>query len=515
MAKNIVGYLRNNQSLPPMNGDHPFCEFDAAVFSLMAYYPLTFVSKSDDSDDSGFPTFRDYCERTLGACGGTSTSTSTQSNQEFTRIWDGYTLNKYTRPEFKPELDLLEHVKENPRYSGVRLEMSHVINSEWDREHGPETCAQFGAVTFVLPYKSEGKEIRVITFRGTNGTLVGWKDDLYFALDNNTIVKDKAVEYISNVIKKFSDSKFVITGHSKGGHLAVYGFYSFISNKLHEGFSFDSLKEMFYSERCGKAVFNFDGPGIKQGEKNTFESEIGARNFVTSERMVVVYAPSSAVVSLLLGVSCQNEARCYVSSDASGFFQHSLRSWSIDSSFAFSRETNSRPFLPEDQDDFSKAISKSVNDFLESNGNTDNQDKLRQSIDAIFLILENGSGRHQELPGKDDLVNCAKKACYQVLNNQPLAEVLREFLDDLIRNLEDSPMTEEMKYIAAIAILVRCLIQSRECLIELRSYFEDPSWTEEEKISMASEVIKGIIPSNFSQTGWYLDVYWGLQSMLG
>lgn len=515
MSDNLVDYLRYGFFLPPMNADHPFCEFDAAVFSLVTYFPLTYVP-----DGSGFAThilLKSYCERTLSACRPTSSSTPPQTDLGHLNEDDAYTLAKCGRPNFYPGLDVLEYIERIPRYANVRLEMPRVTNDVWDRDHGPELRAQFGAVTFVLPYEIEGSKIRVITFRGTNGTLVGWKDDLYLALDNvNTKVKDEAVKYVSDVIGKNLDSKFVITGHSKGGYLAVYSFYRYVSNKLLEGSSYEDLEKQFYRERYKKAVFNFDGPGIKRVEIDKIKSDIGSGRFDGFKGMVVVFAPSSTVASLLLRESCQNETQCYVSSNEYGLWQHSLSTWLINREFDFSSRGKTGPFLPSTQECFSEVITKSISEFLEPySGPAGDQGALKQSIDAIFLILENGTGRHQELPSKEDLLNCFKKLCYRVVDDRSFAAILERFLDVLKTNLENGTMSQSTQKIAAIAalgIVVNELLKSVDVLREINGCFTSDSMSLDQKMERAASIIKrflGRVRSRLEGALWYFDIYLG------
>ena len=75
---------------------------------------------------------------------------------------------------------------------------------------------QFAAITILLPNKTS-----YISFRGTDSSLVGWKEDLNMSFMENVPSQKEAVNYLNNIARKNKD-KLIIGGHSKGGNLAVY-----------------------------------------------------------------------------------------------------------------------------------------------------------------------------------------------------------------------------------------------------------------------------------------------------
>ncbi len=99
---------------------------------------------------------------------------------------------------------------------------------------------QFSAVTFVV---ESGEAI--ITFRGTDDTLVGWQEDFNMAVGNIPGHK-YARRYICDIADSLADRKLYVAGHSKGGNLAVWA-----SAHLYD-VHFDRLIK----------VYDFDGPGF-------------------------------------------------------------------------------------------------------------------------------------------------------------------------------------------------------------------------------------------------------------
>ena len=76
---------------------------------------------------------------------------------------------------------------------------------------------QFAAVTFHIDSKH-----MVVSFRGTDDTLAGWKEDFHMAFMPEIPAQKMAVTYIREVAKQFPRRRLRIGGHSKGGNLAVY-----------------------------------------------------------------------------------------------------------------------------------------------------------------------------------------------------------------------------------------------------------------------------------------------------
>lgn len=104
---------------------------------------------------------------------------------------------------------------------------------------------QFAAVTFLMPHN-----IGFISYRGTDISITGWKEDLYIAYRDTFPGQKDASAYIKTVTKLFK-GKFYVGGHSKGGNLAIYSTLN-MEKKL-----FDRLIN----------VFSYDGPGMKDSIK--------------------------------------------------------------------------------------------------------------------------------------------------------------------------------------------------------------------------------------------------------
>ena len=105
------------------------------------------------------------------------------------------------------------------------------------------TQTQFSAVTFVLP---DGA--RVVSFRGTDSTLIGWKEDFNMGFVCPVPAQTLAVSYLEDIAARAPDAPLYVVGHSKGGNLAVYA----------AAFCREEVQPRI------RTVYNYDGPGFDQ-----------------------------------------------------------------------------------------------------------------------------------------------------------------------------------------------------------------------------------------------------------
>jgi len=138
-----------------------------------------------------------------------------------------------------------------------------------------------------------------VAFRGTDDTIVGWKEDFNMAFSEEVPAQREAVKYI----EEEKEGSLLVGGHSKGGNLAVYA-----SAKAKA-----SVQERIVS------IYNDDGPGFLEG----FLSSPGYERI--SDRIHTV-VPRSSIIGMLL---CRKEAHRVVDSNERGIFQHDPYSWQV------------------------------------------------------------------------------------------------------------------------------------------------------------------------------------------
>lgn len=157
---------------------------------------------------------------------------------------------------------------------------------------------QFAAITVDL-----GDSSVYVAFRGTDDTLVGWKEDLNMGFLEEIPSQEQAVRYLKRIAKQYERKKLRVGGHSKGGNLAVYS----------------AVKAAPEVQERILAVYNNDGPGFLYDLTATPEHQrIGDR--------IRTIVPQSSVVGRLM----KHEQNVQiVHSTYEGLAQHDGFSWEV------------------------------------------------------------------------------------------------------------------------------------------------------------------------------------------
>ena len=208
----------------------------------------------------------------------------------FARIPDGKTVDMGVLvPAAIPEM--LRKMAASRRFGDMRL---HGFADKLDVGRGE----QFAALTI-----ETGDGMLYLSFRGTDDTLAGWKEDLELACMPEVPAQKKAVEYTRVIAKQFPRKKLRLGGHSKGGNLAVYAGV----------FCPETVQRRIVS------IWSNDGPG--------FHTDLldlpGHRRIADRIHSIV---PKSSVVGMLLE---HEEDYTVVDSNQLGFMQHDGFSWQV------------------------------------------------------------------------------------------------------------------------------------------------------------------------------------------
>lgn len=189
------------------------------------------------------------------------------------------------------DIRLLEQTAASPRFHGIRA-YNYVNQIEL------ESQTQFSAISYIL---DDGRHF--IAFRGTDTTLVGWKEDFNMAFICPVPAQLAAVDYLRRTAESTA-ANLILGGHSKGGNLAVYA----------GAFCPEALQERI------ELVYNFDGPGFDQ-------KVLDQPGYDAICPRVRTFVPQSSVVGMLLG---HEEEYTVVHSQESGLPQHNIYTWDVE-----------------------------------------------------------------------------------------------------------------------------------------------------------------------------------------
>lgn len=187
--------------------------------------------------------------------------------------------------------EMLERMAESRRFGGMML---NCFTNRLDVGKGE----QFAALAV-----ETGDGLVYLSFRGTDDTLAGWREDFEMACMPEVPAQKKALEYTETVARQYPRRKLRLGGHSKGGNLAVYAGV-FCPAAI---------------QRRIAAVWSNDGPGF-----HTDLLDLPQHRRIADRIFSIV--PKSSVVGMLLE---HEEDYTVVDSDQLGFAQHDGFSWQV------------------------------------------------------------------------------------------------------------------------------------------------------------------------------------------
>ena len=234
------------------------------------------------------------------------------------------------------DLALLQAAAESDRFGQVGLTF---YRSVFD----PQEEVQFAAVTFLL---DDGTSL--LAFRGTDSTLVGWKEDFNMSFRRSVPAQRLAQEYVQRYAS-FSPAPMHLAGHSKGGNLAVYA----------AAFCKESLQLRI------KKVYSHDSPGFLP---HVLQSPGMSRILPRVEKTL----PQSSVVGLLLE---HQEALKIVKSRSVSVLQHDPFNWTVEDGAFVVLEQFTRD---------ARHLDRTLSAWLQKQDHTQRE----RIVDALFGILE-------------------------------------------------------------------------------------------------------------------------------
>ena len=194
------------------------------------------------------------------------------------------------RCRVKHDMDLLRLAAETTRFGQTRICM-------YRDEFILEQETQFAAMTFLLDDDS-----MFLAFRGTDNSLVGWKEDFNMTFQQTIPAQRLALQYVREVAMEHA-GPMCLGGHSKGGNLAVFA----------------AARSSPMIQKRILEVFNNDGPGFTK-------YLMGDPGYVAMVPKIRTYVPQSSVIGMLLE---HEEPYTVIRSKSVGLLQHDLYTWDV------------------------------------------------------------------------------------------------------------------------------------------------------------------------------------------
>jgi len=312
---NIIDYVLWRGDIPL--SQVPLCAVDALVLSYLSYMP--FDGLAEDAFDEGV-LLGDAAKYMLQ--NGLFSSCMIDSEQD--------------------DCLLLGAIVESERFASMRV--TGYVN------HFDEALEeQFSAVTFVPP---SGPAF--LAFRGTDSTVVGWKEDFNMSFSAEVPAQRAAAAYALRAARAIS-GELILGGHSKGGNLAAYA----------------ALFAGGGVQRRVRCVYNFDGPGFN-------ETIIASPQFQRMDMRIHTYVPQSSLIGILLWHA---EAFIVVKSNASGLFQHNPYTWQV---------MGGRFIIVPERTKESRLAEETIKNWLSS---LSTQERERV-VDGIYSVLSASDGKN-------------------------------------------------------------------------------------------------------------------------
>lgn len=369
--------------------DRPFKELDVLALTELTYLPFGHIVPQGDT--TGIPV------------------RLSDAMELIDRTTDFIVSNQH--------LQLVDELASSKRFKNIKL-LNYVD------EYDPDVQKQFASMTYRLSL-----DTYLVVFRGTDDTLIGWKEDFHMTYMDHVPAQKRAASYLQNVMKEFPKGHFLVAGHSKGGNLATYA-CSYLPDSLFARVD---------------AIYSYDAPGLN---KAIIETEGYQRTSPYIRRFV----PQGSIVGMMLEVP---EPTTIVKSRAfGGFAQHDAFTWEIkDYSFVTVSETS-----PDSQQ-----TDLTLKQWVRETS----AEERKKFFDTFFgIFLDAGITSINDLT---DLKQLAKAK--EILQNaQDLDPTEREMLERLAKQLIDTRFQAWKKWQTVPRILVQmAAFFKRKKAVELSS----------------------------------------------
>ena len=359
---NIIDYIDWRGDLTfkysPMN------EVDAVILSQLAYIDFTGIVSSNFNESISLR----------------QASVLLASSEDFEqRVNFGPLINKEITT-------LLEKASKSKRFCNLKLcGFKSVLDIEQEK--------QFASINFIFEDKTN-----FIVYRGTDQSIIGWKEDFNMSFKMPIPAHIEAVNYFDKACKKLK-GKFRLAGHSKGGNLSIFaGTYCIpkYQNRIIE-------------------IFNFDGPGFEQVVLND-------KRYIDIQEKIKTFVPKKSIVGMLFDT---NTEKTIVESSNNGIMQHDPFSWKVlGNTFISTDEISSE----------SEFINKTLKIWMKKI----DKDKREFFIDSVFAIIESTEANNITEITENLFKTSSKMIQYYKNMDSETKEILFETIKIFIKSAKDT-----------------------------------------------------------------------------
>lgn len=261
------------------------------------------------------------------------------------------------------------------------IELSNYVNYV-DATQEKQFCALHAKI---------GKDIHFVIFRGTDDSLIGWKEDFNMSFLCPVPSQTEAAMYLNETAASVK-GKIILGGHSKGGNLAIYS-------------AVNASKRV---KRKIVAIYNNDGPGFDK-------AFLSSKDYSDIKALIKSYVPESSFVGMLLEHDVDYTV---VKSSQNALMQHDAVSWQVLGAEFEKVEKLSR---------FSERLNTIFSRWIEKVDNN----RRTEIVDALFMIISASGANNLSDISSDKL----KSISAMIKTITQLDKETKQLLLEIVRSL--------------------------------------------------------------------------------
>ena len=283
---------------------------------------------------------------------------------------------------FKDDPKLINALAVSKRFGRCYL-FGYVNHSDTNRE------IQFSALSIIT-----GDGYCSVAFRGTDISLIGWKENLNMSVKEVIPSQIEAAEYLEKIVS-MTKEKIRVIGHSKGGNLAVYA-----------------------ASQCGKNIqkritdiYSNDAPGFH-------EKVLSSKGFAAIKDRIRSFVPQASVIGMFLKHGYENMV---IKSSQTGLMQHDLYSWEV---------SHNDLIYAENSTVGSRYVNNTLREWID-NSDPEQREKFIEAMYHIFNAADIKSIYELEVSWFPSACRIIKSLSHIDL---PTRKLIRQILADLLRS---------------------------------------------------------------------------------